>query len=93
MARGLHPDLSGTGRSLVRSTRSSRDASRFWQMLGHNQGQMLNAAQLAAGLRISGQTVGRYLDIMVDLLLVRRLQPWASNVGKRLALPEGLCAG
>ena len=57
---------------------------RFWQMLGHNQGQMLNAAQLAAGLGISGQTVGRYLDIMVDLLLVRRLQPWASNVGKRL---------
>ena len=57
---------------------------RFWQMLGHNQGQMLNAAQLAAGLGISGQTVARYLDIMVHLLLVRRLQPWASNVGKRL---------
>lgn len=57
---------------------------RFWQMLGHNQGQMLNASQLAAGLGISGQTVGRYLDIMVDLLLVRRLQPWSSNVGKRL---------
>jgi uncharacterized protein len=57
---------------------------RFWQMLGHSQGQMLNAAQLAAGLGISGQTVARYLDIMVDLLLVRRLQPWASNAGKRL---------
>jgi len=57
---------------------------RFWQMLGHNQGQMLNAAQLASGLGISGQTVARYLDIMVDLLLVRRLQPWASNAGKRL---------
>ena len=57
---------------------------RFWQMLGHNQGQLLNAAQLAAGLGISGQTVARYLDIMVDLLLVRRLQPWAANAGKRL---------
>ncbi|HLJ87266.1 MAG TPA: ATP-binding protein [Candidatus Angelobacter sp.] len=57
---------------------------RFWQMLAHNQGQMLNAAQLAASLGISGQTVARYLDIMVDLLLVRRLQPWFSNVGKRL---------
>ena len=45
---------------------------------------MLNGVQLAAGLGISGQTVGRYLDIMVDLLLVRRLQPWSSNVGKRL---------
>jgi uncharacterized protein len=62
----------------------SETLHRFWQMLAHNQGQMLNAAQLAAGLGISGQTVGRYLDIMVDLLLVRRLQPWSSNVGKRL---------
>lgn len=57
---------------------------RFWQMLANNQGQMLNAAQLAGSLGVSGHTVARYLDIMVDLLLVRRLQPWASNVGKRL---------
>jgi uncharacterized protein len=57
---------------------------RFWQMLAHNQGQMLNASQLAAGLGISSQTVARYLDIMVDLLLVRRLQPWSTNAGKRL---------
>lgn len=57
---------------------------RFWQMLAHNQGQMLNAAQLAAGLGVSGQTVARYLDILVDLLLVRRMQPWASNARKRL---------
>ena len=45
---------------------------------------MLNAAKLGAGLGVSGQTVARYLDLLVDLLLVRRLQPWASNVGKRL---------
>jgi uncharacterized protein len=57
---------------------------RYWQMLAHNQGQMLNAAQLAAGLGVSGQTVARYLDVMVDLLLVRRLQPWTANAGKRL---------
>ena len=57
---------------------------RFWQMLAHNQGQMLNAAQLATSLAVSGQTVARYLDLMVDLLLVRRLQPWAANAGKRL---------
>jgi predicted AAA+ superfamily ATPase len=57
---------------------------RYWQMLAHNQGQMLNAAQLAGNLGVSGTTVARYLDIMVDLLLVRRLQPWASNAGKRL---------
>ena len=57
---------------------------RYWQMLAHNQGQMLNAAQLATGLGVSGHTVARYLDIMVDLLLVRRLQPWAANAKKRL---------
>ncbi len=57
---------------------------RYWQMLAHNQGQMLNAAQLATGLGVSGHTVARYLDLMVDLLLVRRLQPWATNVKKRL---------
>jgi uncharacterized protein len=57
---------------------------RYWQMLAHNQGQMLNAAQLASGLGVSGHTVARYLDIMVDLLLVRRLQPWAINAKKRL---------
>ena len=57
---------------------------RFWQMLAHNQGQLLNAAQIASGLGVSGTTVGRYLDIMVDLLLVRRLQPWTANAGKRL---------
>ncbi len=57
---------------------------RFWQMLAHNHSQMLNAARLAASLGVSGQTVARYLDIMVDLLLVRRLTPWESNAGKRL---------
>jgi hypothetical protein len=57
---------------------------RFWTMLAHGQGGLLNAARLAAGLGVSGQTVARYLDLMVDLLLVRRLQPWASNAGKRL---------
>ncbi len=57
---------------------------RFWRMLAHNQAQLLNAARLASGLGVSGQTVARYLDILVDLLLVRRLQPWAANVAKRL---------
>jgi predicted AAA+ superfamily ATPase len=57
---------------------------RFWTMLAHGQGALLNAAGIAAGLGVSGQTVGRYLDLMVDLLLVRRLQPWADNAGKRL---------
>ncbi|MEX0998444.1 MAG: DUF4143 domain-containing protein, partial [Thermodesulfobacteriota bacterium] len=57
---------------------------RFWTMLAHNQGTVLNASQLAKSLGISGMTIGRYLDLMVDLLLVRRLRPWTSNEGKRL---------
>jgi uncharacterized protein len=57
---------------------------RFWTMLAHNQGGMINASQLARNLEVSSVTIGRYLDLMVDLLLARRLQPWSSNVGKRL---------
>jgi uncharacterized protein len=57
---------------------------RFWTMLAHCQGSTLNASQLAGNLSVSGTTVVRYLDLMVDLLLVRRLQPWSSNTGKRL---------
>jgi len=57
---------------------------RFWTMLAHEQGCLFNAAKLASALGLSGQTVGRYLDLMTDLLLVRRLSPWAENAGKRL---------
>ena len=57
---------------------------RFWQMLAHAQGQLFHAAPLAAGLGVSGHTVARYLDVLADLLLVRRLQPWAGNLKKRL---------
>lgn len=57
---------------------------RFWTMLAHNQGGIVNASQLARNLEVSSVTVGRYLDLMSDLLLVRRLQPWTFNVGKRL---------
>ena len=57
---------------------------RLWMMLAHNQGTTLNAAHLARNLDVSGVTIGRYLDLMVDLLLVRRLMPWTFNVGKRL---------
>lgn len=57
---------------------------RFWTMLAHQQGQQLNAARLASGLGVSGRTVARYLDLLVDLLLVRRLPAWSGNVGKRL---------
>lgn len=57
---------------------------RFWTMLAHNHSQNFNASQLAGSLGVKGQTVSHYLDVFVDLMLVRLLQPWHSNVGKRL---------
>jgi len=57
---------------------------RFWTMLAHHQGGLLNTAQLARNLAVDVKTAGGYLDLLVDLLLVRRLQPWHANVGKRL---------
>lgn len=57
---------------------------RFWTMLAHNQAQMFNAANLARGLGVDGKSVAGYLDLLVDLLLVRRLPAWHRNVGKRL---------
>ena len=57
---------------------------RFWTMLAHHQSGLLNAAEFARSLGVDGKTVASYLDLLVDLLLVRRLEPWHSNAGKRL---------
>ncbi len=57
---------------------------RFWTMLAHNQTQVLNAANIARGLGVDGRTVAGYLDLLVDLLLVRRIPAWHRNIGKRL---------
>lgn len=57
---------------------------RLWTMLAHCQGTLLNASRLATGLDISAPTVTRYIDLLADLLLVRRLPPFHANVGKRL---------
>ncbi len=57
---------------------------RLWTMLAHQQGGLLNAAALARALAVDGKTVASYLDLLVDLLLVRRLPPWHGNVRKRL---------
>jgi uncharacterized protein len=53
-------------------------------MLSHAQGTPLNASRLATSLSVSSPTVSRYIDLLVDLLLVRRLQPFHANLGKRL---------
>jgi hypothetical protein len=57
---------------------------RLWTMLAHRQGAPLNVAELARSLGVDAKTAGRYVDLLVDLLLVRRLPPWHANVGKRL---------
>ena len=57
---------------------------RLWTMLAHQQGGLLNAAALARALAVDGKTVASYLDLLVDLLLLRRLAPWHGNVKKRL---------
>lgn len=57
---------------------------RFWTMLAHHQSVLHNASELARSLGVDSKTVANYLDLLVDLLLVRRLQPWHSNSGKRL---------
>ncbi|MBT6273387.1 MAG: ATP-binding protein, partial [Chromatiales bacterium] len=57
---------------------------RFWTMLAHLNGGLLNAANLARNLEVDNKTISNYLDLLVDLLLVRKLHPWHANVGKRL---------
>lgn len=57
---------------------------RLWTMLAHGQGDLLNASSLASALAVDGKTVAKYVDLLVDLLLVRRLTPYAANVRKRL---------
>jgi predicted AAA+ superfamily ATPase len=57
---------------------------RLWTMLAHLQGETINFSKLGGNLEIDGKTVSSYIDILVDLLLVRRLNPWYENVKKRL---------
>ncbi len=57
---------------------------RLWTMLAHSSGEQLNASKYGAGLGIAGTTVSRYIDLLADLGLVRRLQPWFANTGKRV---------
>lgn len=57
---------------------------RLWTMLAHQQGGLLNLSRFSASLGVSTPTVARYVDLLSDLCLVRRLMPWSANVGKRL---------
>ena len=63
---------------------SAATLERLWMMLAHAQGTNMNASKLAASLEVSNVSVGRYIDLLVDLLLVRRLPPYTKNIKKRL---------
>lgn len=57
---------------------------RFWRMVAHLQSQMFNASSIAASLGVSAPTVTRYLDHLTSSLMLRRLEPYHANLGKRL---------
>jgi predicted AAA+ superfamily ATPase len=57
---------------------------RLWRMLAHLHGQLLNASALSRSLGVSAPTVGRWIDHLVDALVLRRLEPFHANLGKRL---------
>ncbi len=59
-------------------------SERLWMMLAHSQGGMLNTSKLASNLSVATRTIGSYVDLLVDLLLFRRLKPYHSNTKKRL---------
>lgn len=56
---------------------------RFWTMLAHNHGQTWNASELARSMGLSDKSVRSYLDILTGTFMIRQLQPWYENVGKR----------
>ena len=57
---------------------------RFWTMLSHYHGQLMNYAEFARSFGISDMTVRKYIDILEGTFMVRVLQPWSVNIGKRL---------
>ncbi len=56
----------------------------LWTMLAHLQGETLNFTNLASNLEVDRKTINYYIDILTDLFLVRRVEPWYANVKKRL---------
>lgn len=57
---------------------------RFWLMLCHYHGQVLNHSEFGRSFGVSDMTIRRYLDILESTFIIRLLQPWHTNLGKRL---------
>ena len=75
----LHTDLPALGINIEPEL-----MRRFWRMVAHLHGQLFNASSIAASLGVSSPTVTRYLDHLVQSLMLRRLEPLHANLGKRL---------
>jgi uncharacterized protein len=75
----LHTDLPALGINVEPEL-----MRRFWRMVAHLHGQLFNASSIAASLGVSSPTVTRYLDHLVQSLMLRRLEPLHANLGKRL---------
>ncbi len=56
---------------------------RFWTMLAHSHGQIWNASEIARSMGLSDKTVRSYLDTLTETFVIRQLQPWFENLGKR----------
>lgn len=78
VARFVEGDLPQFGVNVAAPT-----MTRFWAMLAHLHGQVWNAADPARSLGVSEPTVRRYLDWLTQGFMVRQLQPWHENLGKR----------
>ena len=57
---------------------------RFWMMLAHYHGQVMNASEIGRSFGVSHTTVRKYLDLLTNTFMLRQLQPWRENIGKRL---------
>jgi predicted AAA+ superfamily ATPase len=75
----LEGDIPRFGRRIAAET-----LRRLWTMVAHHQGGLLNTAQFARNLGVDAKTVNSYIDLLVDLLIARRVPPWHANLGKRL---------
>jgi predicted AAA+ superfamily ATPase len=75
----LHTDLPALGINV-----EPEMMRRFWRMVAHLHGQLFNASSIAASMGVASPTVTRYLDHLVQSLMLRRLEPFHANLGKRL---------
>jgi hypothetical protein len=74
----LERDLPQLGVSVPATT-----MHRFWTMVAHYHGQRWNGSEIGRSLGVTTPTIRRYLDTLTDTLVVRQLQPWFENLGKR----------